>query len=317
MKVLITGGFGYLGGRLAQHLSAQKRNEILLGTRGEIISPAWLSNAKVVKTDWYSKEELEGMCVGIDSIVHLAAMNAQDCTDDFVRALESNGVFTARLLQAAIKQKVKRFVYLSTAHVYSDRLTGVITEQVCPVGTHSYATSHRVGEDVVFAAHKRGGIEGVIIRLSNAFGKPTHKNANCWMLLVNDLCAQAIADQCIKLRTSGKQRRDFITLSDACRAIKHLLEVSVNQLGNGLFNVGGMWSTTVLEMAQCISERIFAVIGDKINVFTGMDKDGLASDTEMLDYRIDKLIATGFSLNRDVNQEIDQLLQFLIQQKMV
>ncbi|EKD45491.1 MAG: hypothetical protein ACD_69C00267G0003 [uncultured bacterium] len=317
MKILITGGFGYLGGRLAQHLVSKSNNEIFLGSRIETSPPFWLPEARVVKVNWQSKKELEDMCVGMDAVVHLAGMNAQDCAADFVGALRANGVLTASMLQASIQQKVKRFIYLSTAHVYSDCLTGVITEQVCPVSTHPYATSHRAGEDVVYAAHKRGDIEGVVVRLSNGFGMPAHKNVNCWMLLVNDLCSQAITNQSMRLRSSGKQRRDFITLSDACRAIEHLLKISITQLGDGLFNIGGMWSPALLEMAQRIGERVLAVMGNKVNIACGVDQNDTAEGVQVLNYKIDKLIATGFNLKLDVDQELDQLLKFLVKQKIV
>ena len=76
-------------------------------------------------------------------------MNAQNCVTDPVAALEVNAVATARLLQAAIRQGAKRFIYLSTAHVYGSSLSGVITEETCPASLCPYAASHRAGEDVV------------------------------------------------------------------------------------------------------------------------------------------------------------------------
>jgi UDP-glucose 4-epimerase len=315
MKILITGGFGYLGGRLAQHLSSREGNEVFLGSRVETDPPFWLPEAQVVKTNWQSKKELEDICIGMDAVVHLSGMNAQDCVADFVGALEVNGVFTARLLHASINQGVSRFIYLSTAHVYSNNLTGVITEKNCPASSHPYAASHRAGEDVVLSQHKKGNIEGVVIRLSNAFGMPAHKDVNCWMLLVNDLCSQVATTQSMRLRSSGEQRRDFITLTDASRAVEHILKIPVIQLGDGLFNVGGKWSPTILEMAQLISERAYVVMGNRPKISREEKQMSHVATVEKLDYRIDKLINTKFGINCDVDQEIDQLLQFLIKQE--
>src|SRR5207245_1641136 len=105
-----------------------------------------------------------------------------------------------KLTDAAKRAGVRRVVYVSTAHVYGAPLAGVITEASCAVSLHPYATSHRAAEDVVRAAHERKTIEGVVIRLSNAYGAPVSEDANCWTLLVNDLCRQAARTKTMVLR---------------------------------------------------------------------------------------------------------------------
>lgn len=312
MKLLITGGCGYLGGRLAQFLVSQTSHEILLGSRQCTGRPAWLPQATVVQIRWDSPSGLEQICTGVEAVVHLAGMNAQDCAADPVAAIEVNAAATARLQQAAIRQGVKRFVYLSTAHVYGSPLTGVITEETCPTSLHPYATSHRAGEDVVRAASQRQEVEGIVIRLSNAYGAPTHKDVNCWMLLVNDLCHQAATTQRMVLHSSGLQRRDFIPLTDACRAIRHLLELPADRLGDGLLNVGGGWAPTVLQMARRIAERIQVATGRKPEILRKEHQD--TKSTGLLDYRIQKLTDTGFRMGGtdNVDREIDGLVQFCL-----
>ncbi len=308
MKVLVTGGFGYLGGRLSQLLVSHKNYQIILGVRQQTELPSWLPQAEVVRIQWDLPDSLQDICTGVDAIVHMAGMNAQDCAADPSVAFEVNAVATGRLVEAAIKKGIKRFIYLSTAHVYSSPLVGVITEETCPVCLHPYATSHRGGEDLVRAAHQRGEIEAVVIRLSNAFGAPAHKDVNCWMLLVNDLCRQAVISQQLVLHTAGLQRRDFIPLSDVCRAIEHLLNLSESELGNRVFNLGGMWSPTVWEMACLIQQRCKVVLGFEPDIVRPTTQsDGV---TDELDYRIDRLAETGFQLKADRSEEIDNLLRF-------
>jgi len=312
MRVLITGGFGYLGGRLAQFLANQVGYQILLGSRRHAGPPPWLPQATLAQTQWNSPSGLAENCSDVDAVVHLAGINAQECVADPVAAFEINAVATARLLQAAVRQGVRRFVYVSTAHVYGSPLTGVITEETCPVSLHPYATSHRAGEDIVRAANHRGEIEGVVIRLSNSYGAPTHKDINCWTLLVNDLCYQAVTTQRMVLNSSGIQKRNFITLTDACMAIKHLLDLSAHNLSDGLFNVGSGWTPTVLEMTQYVAERIHAVTGQKPKILRNTRKDN--ESPSLLDFRITKLIGTGFNAagNDNVDHEIDGLIQFCL-----
>jgi UDP-glucose 4-epimerase len=307
-RILITGGFGYIGGRLAQHLARTAHQQVVLGSRNPRQPPLWLSDASVVQTDWASDEALSQICRNVDAIVHLAGMNAQECAADSVGALEMNGMVTSRLLRAAVGNGVKRFIYVSTAHVYGSPLRGSITERSCSTSLHPYATSHRAGEDAVLRAHEQKEIQGVVIRLSNSFGPPMDERANCWMLLVNDLCRQAVTAQRMVLHSSGIQRRDFVALTDACRAIAHLLNLEDASSGDGLFNVGGAWAPTVLEMAERIAACCHKAFGFQPEIVR--PQSGRGDTAQALDYRIDKLLSSGFALMHPVDAEIIATLQF-------
>ena len=308
MKILITGGFGYLGGRLAKELSESANYEICLSSRERENAPEWFPTATIINSQLDVTSYLRDITSGCDVIIHMAGMNALECASYPIKALEVNGVGTARLLDAAIQESVKRFIYISTAHVYGNPLTGTISEICCPNPVHPYATSHRTGEDVVLSAHQRGDIEGVVIRLSNTFGEPMDKNVDCWMLLVNDLCHQVVKNGYMKLRSSGLQRRDFITMNDACRAIHHLMIHPVENLDNGLFNIGGRWSPTVLGITNFIAERFYGLTGKKAVIIRNIEDQN--NITMPLDYQITKLLNTGFKLNRSISHEIDSLLLF-------
>lgn len=307
-KVLITGGCGYLGGRLAQYLASQEGYEILLGSRRQTQPPAWLPQAKVVETQWDSTQGLQEVCSGVDCIVHLAGMNAQDCAADPATATKVNTVATAHLIQAAIRQKVKRFVYMSTVHVYGSPLAGVITEDIKPTPAHPYALSHRAGEDVVFASHQSDEIDGIVIRLSNGYGAPADKNANCWMLLVNDLCRQAATSGRLVLRSAGLQKRDFIPLYDVVRAIQHFIELPSDKYGDGIFNLGGEAIYRIIDLAELIAVRCEAVLGYRPEIERPDPVSG--ESFPEFNYKIDKLKETGFGLNGSIEKEIDIALEF-------
>jgi UDP-glucose 4-epimerase len=200
--ILITGSFGFLGGRLSQYLSDDYN--VILGTRSNQDAPNWLPEAKVFKIDWDSERSLNAACESVDIIIHASGLNAQECSDSPEKALLVNGVFTQNLVKAAINQSVKKIIYLSTAHVYSSSLIGVITEDTLTKNTHPYATSHLAGEGSVLTAVSQGNIKGSVVRISNAFGSPVSKSANCWMLLVNDLCKQAVVERSLTLYSNSE-----------------------------------------------------------------------------------------------------------------
>jgi UDP-glucose 4-epimerase len=308
MKVLITGGRGYIGGRLCRHLTETRRFEVCSASRSPVSGTPQDVGIATVPIDWSSIDSLAACCAGKDAVVHLAAMNAADSAADPVAALEINGMGTARLVQAAILAGVGRFVYVSTAHVYGSPLAGTITEDTCPCPLHPYATSHRAAEDVVLGASAQGGIDGVILRLSNGFGAPANVTANCWSLLFNDLCRQAVVSGALVLRSAGTQRRDFISMTNTCRAIRHFLEIPTDPHRRRVFNLGGQWSPTVLEAATLVAD-VFENRGHVRPAITRMPA-GPRDASKPLDYCIDRLKGTGFVPKADAADELDGIIAF-------
>jgi len=306
MRVLITGGLGYLGGRLAQHLAAQG-HRIMLGSRHAGAPPAWLPSAQVVRTPWESADALRELCAGNDAIVHTAGMNAQECAAEPAKAQAFNGGATAALVAAAGRAGARRVIYFSTAHVYRSPLTGVLTEATPPVNPHPYATSHLAGEEAVLAAGRNGSIDGVVVRLTNAVGAPAHPGVNAWMLLANDLCRQAVVARELTLRTSGRQERDFITISDLNHALDRLLAAPGAQLTAGLYNLGGGRSLTVLGMAQLIAARCDAVLRYRPVIHT--NPHSAENHDEPPSFTIDRIQQLGWRPENDFPVEIDDTLQ--------
>jgi UDP-glucose 4-epimerase len=308
MRVLVTGGNGFIGGRLCRFLGNDPEFEIFSASRSPVNQAKTGEPVIAVTSDWNSLESLAACCAGMDAVVHLAAMNAADSTRDPVAALAINGVGTARLVQAAIDCGVRRFVYVSTAHVYGAPLTGTITEDTCPCPLHPYATSHRAAEDVVRAASARGAIDGVVLRLSNGFGAPASARADCWSLLFNDLCRQVVVSGAMILRSSGTQRRDFVSMANICRAIRHVLYLPAASSRDRVFNLGGQWSPTVFEAATLVAER-FAKRG---HPRPGISRSPAVPGEEPkpLDYRIEVLMSTGFVPETDSAAELDGLIAF-------
>ncbi len=307
MRILIIGGCGFVGGRLAVHL-AEGGHEIMLGSRHACHAPFWLPQAAMVQIEWDNASALERCCKGVDLVIHAAGMNAQECAMDPVSALTFNGVATTRLVWAAIRSGVARFIYFSTAHVYASPLVGIITEESCPRNLHPYATSHLAGEQAVLSASKQAQMEGIVVRLSNAFGAPMQKEVNCWMLLVNDLCQQAVETRKLVLQTSGLQHRDFIGLTSVCRVVE-ALALNTQSRQSVVCNVGSGVSQSLLAMTQQIQQRCAQVLGFEPEL--QRVQSTLYEHYPEFTFRTDNLAAFGInSESLDVSAEIDSLLRF-------
>ncbi|MCW7462954.1 SDR family oxidoreductase [Leptospira limi] len=304
-RILITGGSGLLGGRLVQYFSAIDNIEIYLGTSKPLELPSYVKSGKVRFLDWDSESSLKSACLDTNVIIHCAGMNAQDCQKNPERALEFNGFTTGKLLDAAIKMNVSRFIYISTAHVYDSPLKGLVTENSPLLNSHPYATSNVSGEQQVNQRYDR--ITGINVRLSNAYGAPVSPLVNCWMLLVNDLCKQAVTTNQMVLKTSGIQIRDFIPISEVCRAIHHLLNLPLN-MDEHTFNLGGNMSMSVWDMALLIQKRCKEVLGFSPNLQRVSPSTNEVS--ENFEYDTTKLLSTGYKYLNYYQSEIDQLLYF-------
>lgn len=302
MKVLIAGGFGFVGSRIAQAL-ATAGCEISLGSRTARGAPEWLPAAEVRIMDWSNTKALQEACHGADAVVHAAGMNAAACGRDPAAALEVNGVWTARLVDAAARAGVHRFFYFSTAHVYASPLQGDIDENSPPCNLHPYASSHLAGELALRHTLASGRIAGAVLRLSNGFGVPASSDADCWSLLVNDLCRQAASRTALTLQSSGEQLRDFVTLNAVCAGVLMLL--CTPETLPPVINIGGGSCMSVLDMARLIQARCQAVLGRTPPLHTGERKE------TALPLRYGSIHAQRLGLPSSIAEpELDALLTF-------
>lgn len=309
MRILVTGGFGYVGGRLGRHLMTLG-HQVILGSRVAGAPPDWLPGARTAVTRWDDADALAEICRDVELVVHAAGMNAADSAADPAAALAFNAVATSRLVEAGKKVGVRQFVYLSTAHVYARPLLGEIAEDTCPRNLHPYASSHLAGENALLFASESGALDGVVVRLSNAIGAPVAVGVNCWMLLFCDLCREAITSRSLTLRTNSNQQRDFVTLTDVCRAIEHLTGPSPAVRTHRIYNVGAGRSMSLLALAEMIQERCRATLGFSPQLRQLQAPTSPIADAERLLFRMDRLKSEGYQSTGNFAGETDAMLSF-------
>lgn len=307
MKVLITGGLGYVGGRVARHLQESSDIDVWISTRRPNDRlPLWfqadrvLPHAELMRPDhpqWGS----------FDAVIHLGTANETLCNKDPFAAINDNVIGTMRLLDCC-SRNLPRFIYFSSIHVYGTPLSGVLDEGRCPVPFQPYAIAHRTVEDFVLADTRQGLIDGVIIRLGNAFGAPCVPGFSRWSLVCNDLCRQAVTQGELRLQSSGLQIRNFVTLTDVSRAVEHVLRLSVTAVGGRVFNLGAPRSMPVLELARTIVRRCHVLFGYEPALIAPPPKPGERIDD--FDLRVDRLLQTGFSFTSSLEPEIDATLNY-------
>ena len=303
MRVLVLGGHGYLGGRIAQYLNLLGFH-VTLGSRAPSAKFPLLSGINTIKIDWH---DIDDSIFDFDSIIHAAGLNRDECIVDPESALDF-AKLTEALLNILVKKSIKRFIYISTAHVYKTPLEGHIKEETPLISDHPYAKMHQKSESFVQKFSKEGLIEGVVMRLSNVIGPTLIKETKCWQLLTNDICKQAICLEKITLNTDGSQERNFLTMQDLNRAVVHLLEMPYLKLGDGIFNIGSEENLTVLNMTKLVAERASKILKKKVDVST--DQKNKNIELNPLIFNIQKLKNTGFRLRGELIDEMYQTLMF-------
>ncbi len=309
--ILITGARGYLGGRLVRHLAGDPGFAVRGASRDPSRKPdAWPANVPLTRLDPLAQDEgeLAEAMSGAEAIVHLAAASNEECQAHPETVVKDAVTGTRNLLNAARRANVRRFVFLSTIHVYGAPLPEYITEETPTAAARPYALAHLEVEKTVLEAVAEGGMDGVVLRLSNAIGAPAWMKVDRWELVGNDMCQQAVKMRRILLTSNGLPWRDFLLLGDFTRAIRHVLDLPREDLGDGLFNLGGRLPLRMIDLAQIVARRASALLGAEIPVERPLPAPGEMHP--QIDFRIDRIAATGFepSPPSALDAEIDATL---------
>lgn len=196
---------------------------------------------------------------GCDAVVHLAGANEVAMAADPDASLAQTIAAARRVSLAAAQAGVGRFVYLSTIHVYGAALDrgGRVDERTIPEPRHPYAVARLASEHLASAA---GVDQLVVLRLTNSVGAPATERVERWTLVANELCRQAAAGDPLRLRSSGRQWRDFIDLGDVCRTIA---ASAIGSVPPGTYNLGSGQARTVLDLAGVIADVTGELIGTR------------------------------------------------------
>jgi UDP-glucose 4-epimerase len=305
-QILITGGTGFVGGRLSKKLGAFC--PITITSRkalSEDVRTIHNASFSLLHSNLLSREHFPS---NVHTVIHLAGLNEWDCINNPSEAIKVNIDETRIILENAIARGVENFVYFSTAHVYGSPLKGVISESDLTYPTHPYAITHRGAEDYVVAATLKKRINGVVVRLSNSFGAPVLPSVNRWTLLTNDLAKQAIENESLQLQSNGCQYRDFICLSDVECVIYEMITRGVGGFDKLVYNLGAGSSMRVIDMATKIADVYQEVFDRQIKIH--LPKDSAATSEPFLDFSIKKLLSEKISIRNDVDAELRDLLLF-------
>ena len=311
MNIFISGGFGLLGARSALYFSRLGFN-VTIGTSSEYKCSNYKINnkIKVRLIDWENPISIEKALKGNQTILHFAGMNAQDSLKNSKEANKFNGYKTNLLLEIAYLLKVKNFIFLSTAHVYSNNLKGFFDENSPTNNKHPYAVSNIIGEKFVQEFHLNKKINAKILRLSNAFGAPVVKNDTCWNLFVNNVCKQIFMNKKVKIFSNPTINRNFITITDFNNFLFQILKKKLSCNDNIIFNVGSKKSLQLGEMAELITYHYYQYCNKKIDIIYE-NESNVNKDKFEFKLSINKALELGIKPRNSIKNELIKIFKIL------
>jgi dTDP-glucose 4,6-dehydratase len=227
MRVLITGGAGFLGSHLAESLVGQGHQVISMDnlSTGKVENIAHLMGNELfsfVKYNVCDYVHVEGQ---LDAVMHFASpASPQDYLDMPIATMKVGGLGTHKALGLA-KAKGARFLLASTSEVYGDPLVNPQPESywgnVNPISPRGvYDEAKRFAEAMTMAYHRYHGLDTRIVRIFNTFGPRMRPNDG---RVVSNFIVQAIQGKSLTVYGDGMQTRSFCYVDDLVRGIIALL----------------------------------------------------------------------------------------------
>jgi nucleoside-diphosphate-sugar epimerase len=251
---LVTGGAGFIGSHIVEELVRRGETVCVLDNfssgRKENLKD---SNGKIelVKADIRSKEACFKACRGVDFVLHQAALRSVPKSMNNPKEYnEVNIGGTLNMLDAAKKNKVKRFVFASSSSVYGDVSIFPQKESFVPRPISPYALTKLSGEYYcnIFSHHY--GLPTVSLRYFNVFG-PRQSLDEEYAVVVPKFIDSMLRNEPFFIYGTGKQSRDFTFVANVVNA--NLLAARIKSPKSGVFNIASGKDYTVLELIAILN----------------------------------------------------------------
>lgn len=257
MKILITGGAGFIGSHVVDKFIALGHKVIVvdnLSTGSKInIHPQakfYRSNIQDKKLEQIFKKNKPQV------ILHLAAqINVRRSVDDPLFDAKTNILGTINLLENCVKYKVKKVIFISTGGaIYGDgvKIPTIETANQSPVSP--YGIAKLSVEKYLHFYHMQYGLSYTVLRLANVYGP--RQNARGEAGVVAIFCQRLKDNQYLLINGSGEQTRDYVYVNDVVSA----LVMALNNTKTGCYNIGTSRETSVNELAK----KLIAISGRNV-----------------------------------------------------
>lgn len=269
MKVLITGGAGFIGSHLANELHRQGHLVRVLDDLSSGDPAALDPRIAVSRADVRDVPRLWSLLQGIDVVYHLAARVSVPASVLYPREYNDVNVGgTVSLLEACRDVgTVKRLILASSATIYGNQTQQPVVESMQPRPAVPYAVSKLAAEQYLFTIGRQSGFETVSLRIFNAYGAgqqipPAHAP------VVPQFAAQILGHGSVIVNGDGTQTRDFVFIDDVVEAL--IAASTLPGVDGRVINIGSGEETAI----NALIAQIAAIARTKANVLYNREASG-------------------------------------------
>ena len=254
MKILITGGGGFLGSALLEKLSLNHQITCLdRGRRYNVLKKEINQNIKLVKGDILNKEILNKVTKDCECIIHLAGGGGErNLLKNPYEALLNNVYAIKLLIKYAKKNNVKKIIFSSSYMTYITN-----PKKIKGVSSTFYGLIKRICEDEI----RKSGIPYIILRLSTIYGPYGYKLGIQKEAVIGKFISLGFDNSEITLFNKGKDKQDYLYIDDFSNAINKIV---LSDIENKTFDVGSGKSYSVKNVAGIISKVMLKKYKKKI-----------------------------------------------------
>ena len=316
MKILITGGAGFIGSHLAAKY-LQKGDEVHL--LDNLSTGRWENIAELQqkfperisfrKDSILNDDVLAEMTGAADMVIHLAAaVGVKYIIDNPLSALETNIIGTENVLKWAKKFK-RKILIASSSEVYGDQEKAPLGEEDSVIYgpsvklRWSYAASKLVDEFLALAYHRTFALPVVICRFFNIIGP---RQTGEYGMVVPRFIERALCGESLLVHGDGTQTRTFTYIEDAVRAILGVLEE--DRCVGEIINIGGREEITILDLAK----KIIALTGSKSKIELVPYEKVYGRDFDDMQRRVPSLEKIGGSIGYLPEYDLERSLHAII-----
>jgi len=255
-SILVTGGAGFIGSHLVEHLAAAGHAVRVLDNfrngRLENLDPARaLGRVEVIHGDITDRDTCVAACRGVDTIYHLACLGVRHSLHNPVENHQVNALGTLYILEAARARGVARFLYMSTSEVYGRAEGFPIRESTSTYPLTVYGASKLAGEHYARAYHECWGLSTVCVRPFNNYGPRSHFEGDAGEAIPRFIL-RALAGLPPVVFGDGSHTRDFLYVKDCARALEII--AATPSLTGQIVNLGYGKEMEIGRLARLVAE---------------------------------------------------------------